>query len=354
MKLHFANLFPVSVLLFSLEGVLMLAQAQEQTPDSSLKDRFLQDAPERWETYSQKTQELQGAHSFQFSATLENRRNNNKYEEKNGREGRKIIKSTTESSRDGKMMKKTFELFGLNPHYGFILQRENAASPWSVVGLSAVIDHSILDDNFKNKIEKYDGFYDNLVRIGIHPLAEMIQQSEFRILQCQGIRQGESQLVELVFDYSHDVKLGENSTQGGTLILDPKRFWCLLSYKIRTKSPQGEGAMTFRVLKMEETANGLPVARSSILENEIVYSNGQKNKVKFEFQTDLNIPRKIPDDNEFTLSAFGLPEPPIGLGKRPIRWYLWVALGGIICLALAALSRWKGRRATGPTENPQP
>jgi hypothetical protein len=68
---------------------------------------------------------------------------------------------------------------------------------------------------------------------------------------------------------------------------------------------------------------------------------------------DLQIPVTLPSEGEFTLTAFGLPEP-TWMVKKPMRWYLWVALAGIISLALAALFRWKARRAEGTAENPQP
>jgi hypothetical protein len=51
---------------------------------------------------------------------------------------------------------------------------------------------------------------------------------------------------------------------------------------------------------------------------------------------------------EFTLSAFGLPEPP-GIPVERSRLYLWIALAGIFCLGIAALIRWVYRHggATG-------
>ena len=51
-------------------------------------------------------------------------------------------------------------------------------------------------------------------------------------------------------------------------------------------------------------------------------------------------------DTDFTLSAFGLPEPPGLEWKRPTPWYLWVGLAGIVCLALGVGGRWLKQRMT--------
>jgi hypothetical protein len=50
-------------------------------------------------------------------------------------------------------------------------------------------------------------------------------------------------------------------------------------------------------------------------------------------------------ESEFTLSAFGLPEPVELQGPRSqTRWYLWAGVAGILCLALGAGLRWRAQR----------
>ncbi len=50
------------------------------------------------------------------------------------------------------------------------------------------------------------------------------------------------------------------------------------------------------------------------------------------------------DDAEFRLSAFGFPEPP-EVNWRPTPWFLWLGLGGVLCLVLAGVVRWLKKRA---------
>jgi hypothetical protein len=47
---------------------------------------------------------------------------------------------------------------------------------------------------------------------------------------------------------------------------------------------------------------------------------------------------------EFTLTAFGLPEPPGIEWKKPMPVYLWVIAAAVGCLLLAMGARWLKRR----------
>lgn len=332
--------------LSALEVLLMssLGQTQEPSNHSSLKDRFLQEAPVRWKEYSRKTEELQGTFSSRISTTLDDAKSNFiEYKVRKGRDGRQLIYFNRTSSV--KNQGKTFEVFGLNPHYSFVLQQKNPASDWAVTELKVFAKQSSLDVNLRKVPVRFECPLNDLVEVGARPLVDMVQQPGFQIIQCHIVAESGEELVEVLFDYPHAGSPGENPIQGGSLLLDPKRFWCLRSANVRRKSPQAQGNLTFRVLSLEETTGGLPVPKSAIQENEVEYSDGNKGKIKWEFHYDLKIPRQLPEDDEFTLSAFGLHEP-LGYQKKPARLYLWAALGSLICFALAALFRWLAQRGT--------
>jgi hypothetical protein len=55
------------------------------------------------------------------------------------------------------------------------------------------------------------------------------------------------------------------------------------------------------------------------------------------------------DESEFTLSAFGLPEPVGVEWERPVRWYLWLMLAGVVCLVAGGVFYWISRRRAGGT-----
>ncbi|HZT82686.1 MAG TPA: hypothetical protein VFA26_20825, partial [Gemmataceae bacterium] len=65
---------------------------------------------------------------------------------------------------------------------------------------------------------------------------------------------------------------------------------------------------------------------------------------KYTQEFDLTERNDVPD-SEFTLSAFGLPEPAELQGKPSrVRWYLWAGVAGICCLALGAGFHWRSKR----------
>ncbi len=52
---------------------------------------------------------------------------------------------------------------------------------------------------------------------------------------------------------------------------------------------------------------------------------------------------------DFTLTAFGLPEPVGVEWERPVRWYLWLMLAGVVCLVAGGVFYWLSRRRAGGT-----
>lgn len=73
------------------------------------------------------------------------------------------------------------------------------------------------------------------------------------------------------------------------------------------------------------------------------------------YQTDyqLEAPAYLPPDTEFTLSAFGLPEPKGIVWDRPSRWYLWFIAAAVLALAVAGYLRYRSQRRTklGPSNS---
>ncbi|GIW85246.1 MAG: hypothetical protein KatS3mg107_0906 [Gemmataceae bacterium] len=55
------------------------------------------------------------------------------------------------------------------------------------------------------------------------------------------------------------------------------------------------------------------------------------------------------DESEFRLSAFGLPEPVGVEWERPVRWYLWLMLAGVVCLLAGGVFYSLSRRRAGGT-----
>jgi hypothetical protein len=112
------------------------------------------------------------------------------------------------------------------------------------------------------------------------------------------------------------------------------------------------GTKKVEVKEIAQTSKGLPVPRLIISEEEWVFDAEMvakgfpsKNRREMRMEYDVDEPNSLPPDEEFTLSAFGLPEPRGLEWKKPTRWYLWLAVGGSVCLicgaSLAWVKRWR-------------
>ncbi len=259
-----------------------------------------------------------------------------------------LLEVTAERTIGGKQDYQTFEIFGTNPKYAFALRRNTSTSPWTV---SQLIDRSNnkLPPAFEDHFDTFQRGNNQLVKVSRkYPLVEVIRKPQFRVVRCRRVQQDGDDLVEVVFDYPHKVEKGGNDIQRGTLLLDPQRFWCLRSFEIQKASEvEGyRGTEQFQVLELGETDQSLPVPKRAVTKNTVVFDNGIGNTQEWRFEYDLSVPRRLPDDDEFTLTAFGLPEPPGLEWKGPTRWYLWVGLAGIVCLVLgAAIHRFRRRKA---------
>jgi hypothetical protein len=318
------------------------AAFQETNHEDDLKNQFQQEAPKRWEEYAQKVAQFQGRFSFQLTQELKKLKAKDVWELKKGNRGRELLLLTSEWTSEDKPPRKTFEVYGLNPRYGFVLRRESPSSPWLLIGLAGPQADSLSEFKSKHFDKVVDSYVNDLVRVHRDRLIDIVQQPEFRVIRTRRVQRLGEELAEVTFDCPREVKARGNPVQGGTLVLDPRRFWCIRSYDVRTKTASGRGHLKFQVVNWEEV-DGLPVPRHAVLHTEST-NDGHKNKQKWQFEYDLSVPDRLSPDGDFTLSAFGLPEPE-GLGRgRGIRWYLWAGVLGVVCLSLAVLLRWRARR----------
>jgi hypothetical protein len=79
--------------------------------------------------------------------------------------------------------------------------------------------------------------------------------------------------------------------------------------------------------------------------DEVNTDTGKKVVAKSEDNYDLKDPAQLPEYGEFTLSAFGLPEP-MGMPavtRRSSWWYLWFIVSALVCFAGAWYIRRRAR-----------
>jgi hypothetical protein len=261
-----------------------------------------------------------------------------------------IVSVTKDRHKEGKSSPSVLTVFGLNPNYGFVLRRRDITSAWTITQLVPFSNKQFRAEFRKENVfyeDEVEAFTTTLVQLHGELLSEMVNKEHFRVVNCRKVSGAGEELVEVTFDNSHEVKPGSSVIQSGSMLLDPQRFWSLRSYKARTQSIHSRGHMEGEILELRTTGEGFPVPVRAVKESEVVFdADGNKNKQQWTFELDLNVPRRSPSDEEFTLSAFGLPEP-AGFGRRPSARYLWLALAGIVCIIVAAYLRWQKWRLMG-------
>ncbi len=91
--------------------------------------------------------------------------------------------------------------------------------------------------------------------------------------------------------------------------------------------------------------SGFPILKSRTERFKLFdYRNKRKTDVTSKTDYDLEVNDRVPN-SEFTLSAFGLPEPggeePV---KKPTPLYIWILAAAGVCAALALSFRYLARR----------
>lgn len=262
--------------------------------DESLKEQFLKEAPGRWAEYAEKTKRLQGHVSF-TAVPSDGHATKGTNIQKKGAGDRLSIASTVESvASKGKDKDTVFYVDGFNPKYFFSLKRTHASMPWT---LTALAERQEAPPAALARLDRGADYPVNrLVYLENERLVDVVRQAEFRVIGCRRIQASEDDLVLVDFDYPHE-DLRRNEVQGGSLVLDPRRYWCLRSYNVRVKVPTGgRGTVKFTVVKWRDT-EGFPVLIASMLETDAIEDN-IRYKNKREHNYDLSIPESLPPDSE--------------------------------------------------------
>lgn len=134
----------------------------------------------------------------------------------------------------------------------------------------------------------------------------------------------------------------------GSIYFDPSRCWCIRQVK--------EAEVIFHDGVLHRTMDwdiqyktidhqfGFPLIQSLSMKWDGTYEKDKRKSAgtltaECEWQVNDRLP-----DSEFTLSAFGLPEP-VGVSwKKPIPTYVWILGAAAACGALAVLFRYLARR----------
>jgi hypothetical protein len=238
------------------------------------------------------------------------------------------------------------EVFAFNPVYGFALNRKTGDAPWVLVELQMGEYHSRLMDELwpRSTVCTLAAQFE---------LSELLKLPVFRVVAAGPVRRDGRDLCQIDFESKGKTSLGTSDARG-TLWLDPERCWTLCKCTLHQHHPGfGESTMNTEV-SATPAKYPIPIRYNHDTEGFDPQRGKRKSGLVSEFE--LKEVSPLPGDEEFTLSAFGLPEP---VGVKPPqhpRTWLWLlgAAAGLAALAVlfAGLKRRAARRAAQAQPSP--
>jgi hypothetical protein len=330
-----------------LSGVMLLTSTLFGIPASVTgqqaisKSRFLEEAPSKWKQYRLYAKRLQGHRE----ATILGPRTYNLRQTHDIKQNSASALFTEEATFKWEKVDRHSALaFCQNSRYSFRLERNTESTNWVLTGLTLGPDKGTY-----LKSEPLGEALDKLISPHFYldglSFDYLFRQPGFEV---RGVSQErtrpEAVLVRVDFSYERRNYPGENDTARyiGWMVLDPELFWCAASVQARYEV-NGKAISTLRLEHALTRGQGaLPIIKRSTFENTPVSGNAElirKGVFEFSLTESSNVP-----ETDFTLTAFGLPEPQGIIWNRRPRYYLWFLGLGVTALLIAFLWRRLARR----------
>ncbi len=298
---------------------------EAQGDDRPLQERLLREAPKKWKDYRAFAAQIQGT----FSIVIEKARSPERPEIVRGE-----IKQNKSCALEQISERSSTEVYAVNADYGFALQGSKATSTWVLIGIER--DNK---DNIKiedRKVPDAVSYYTTMLLSAYgHPVDTLVMNPGFKIKAVQRVQRNGVDLAEVTFDLLHEDKEQPfDPVRAGIIWFDPDDYWCVREFQVQCVGNDAESTL--------HGTNDLKHIGDYPVITKTVYVDTEKGKTtpfqKMTYEFDFDHPTNLPPDDEFKLSAFGLPEPFGAKSSRP-RWYLWAAIGGLACVVGGALIR---------------
>jgi hypothetical protein len=305
-----------------------------------LKDRFLSEAPRKWQEYRSHSTRFQGS-VMDTTVDLE--------------AGGKVIDQmlvefkqnrasgcTLAAARFFVPKQRRPQVDAINFQYEFTLNRRDSLAPWAIINTEMITSgDSSSRDCMSNRALEYWPQVGLLFHQTYDLLPYLLKQPDFSIKAVTPVMVPSSQLAKVEFEYQPKETGGDISPlRAGWVLLDPERYWLVVKFEAQVDAPGAYKGLIVGSMEYEQDEE-VPIAKKRVFEQKRTYADGTKGhyETRFEFQ----IAEADVEESDFYLSAFGLPEP-ISASVRPTRWYLWALLAAGVSLVLAFLLRRHAKR----------
>jgi hypothetical protein len=235
-----------------------------------------------------------------------------------------------------------------NSKYAFELTKRKKDPAWRISDLDKDISEGIRISYIKSQFtEDFCGGFTPFGTIASGWLPKITKQSGFKILQTEKVLWDGSDCAKFCFELTPDEETkkrrgGYHIEGKGWFILDPKRYWRLCECEFPVVADNNSWRTRQHITIQCDVVHGdFPILKSI----ETLTSSDEQTSPTHRTKDEYTIEERVPSEDEFKLSAFGLPEP--NFPKPPPWWsysYVWLSLAAISCFALALLFGWYRRR----------
>lgn len=183
-------------------------------------------------------------------------------------------------------------------------------------------------------------------------LSDVVLRPSFKVNRVSKEMRDGVELVRIDHSYVEDrphPRAKMQSRRRGSIYFDPARCWCIRQIK-ESEEFINNGARDYMAeveirYEITDHSSGFPIIKSKTFVR-TGYSDSRKKKIggteTINYEIEFN--EEVPND-EFTLSAFGLPEPagmePV---RKPIPLYVWILIAAGVCGVVALVFRHLARR----------
>jgi hypothetical protein len=282
--------------------LVCLAARGEQAAKEDWARRFRDEAPKKWQEYLALARHLQGKVSsswMDFAGNEETQRT--LYECKQSDTGAWIS-----VDRLSPVQPRSSYVVGINPTYQFKLVRQDLDSSWMIgsVGPPAAKRDDLDPRSVRTQV--LDALCPGL-KLDLSWLPQMARMPQFRVRSIKPVENDARNMVRVDFDFDPPESF-KQYTRGGYMILDPERYWLVQEYEVSADDREGgKGKLSGKISYLNKPGHA-PLPERQEAHRTGVNSDSRRVDFMSVRYYLLRWRDRVPDE-DFTLSAFRLPEP---------------------------------------------
>ena len=302
----------------------------------SLEDRFQTEARQAWDKYRERTKRLQGTFSVTFLSLLPVREvTERRHIELKQRNGCALVLRQKDTEKPEK--RRTEQLHVINSRYAFSLRRKPSTDGWAISKISAKSrGKDVFQDPPNEDVDLWSTIPINFAlaytTLGVIPVTP---EFSLKRVSLETGRGGTSSRLSSSMPHPK-INRGSLLRSAGPCMIRLV-IGSLLALMCNWRGQLVEAGRGTRTVSYEyqDTADGYQIPRRIVVRGRSVLPDIRPDGI-FEYENTYDFDFREGDvpESDFTLSAFGLPEP-TGMGlRKSSRWYLWFIAGGVICLGV--------------------